>query len=257
VADRLHASGQTKRARSWKTVRPEALVPAEREVATGKLLGRQATERQSESKDRRDERDGRRPPRRRPTGRALAVAGTALAVVVAGSGIALALTRDNNPAQPTAARSPSGGPAGTPAGGPSTTSQPGTGPTTGAGSGVRVYRGTVTVTWGPSTSSNTSVVQVLCTPSGTCVTGLTNREPNSVTIPLGSGAPGTYAFAFPRKADPCTTRFPFDAVKGSVVLTETSLSYRSTSPGWNLKCSATHYTRNAPMTVSYKGTLQP
>lgn len=270
MADRLHKSDQTRRSRVWRAVRPEALVPAERSLDTGKVLSGRA-ERQARSKDRHDERDGRQgsgrrrartgqPSGHRPAGRSVIVAGSVLILAVAASSIAYAVTRDDA-AQPTAGQSPTpvGGSAAQPGGGAAATPSVGTGggATTGTAPTVRKYQGRLTVTWGASTTTNTSMVAVACAASGACVTGLTDTWPATITIPLGSGAPGTYPYAFPRKEDPCTTTFPADAVRGSVVLTETSLSYRSTSPGWEIKCSSTRYTRSDRRTTSYIGRLQP
>ena len=42
-----------------------------------------------------------------------------------------------------------------------------------------------------------------------------------------------------------------------MVLSETSLSFRSTSPGWDLRCGSGKFTRYAERTMSYTGTLQP
>lgn len=186
------------------------------------------------------------------------LAGTALAVVVAASGIAVAVTRDTG-SRPNAGQLPAlgGGTAATPGGGTPTSPLAGTGAgaVPGAGAAVRSYEGTLSWTWGTGETKR-SVVNLYCT-AGACVTALSNRVPTLAAIALGSGASGTYPFALPRRGDPCTTNLPVDAIKGSVVLTETTLSFRSTSPGWDLRCGNGKYTRNAKRTMSYSGLLQP
>jgi hypothetical protein len=187
--------------------------------------------------------------------------GAALAVVVAASGIALAMTRDTG-LPPTAGQFPT--PGGVTPGGLATTTAPGapstptggTGAVPGAGAAVRSYQGTLSWVWGTS-GSKSSMVNVYCTAGG-CVTALSNRVPTLVSIPLGDGAPGTYPFALPRRGDPCSAKgIPIDAIRGAVVLSERALSFKSTSPGWDLRCGNGRFTYYAKRTMSYAGTLQP
>jgi hypothetical protein len=267
VADDLLKSGQASRVGTWTAIRPEALIPAERDVTTGKVLAHHLDGR-PRSKDRRDERDSRQPSpahkrlrgrarrRRSAPVRVLLLAGTALAAVVAGSGIALALTRDHA-SPPTAQPSPAPvGTSATPARQASATPSGGAGALPQPGQASRFYRGKVIETWPGTRYVSTGQWSVECSADGACAIDLPGSPTSPRVVQLGSGAPGTYPFSFPRLGDPCTTEFLTDAEQGSVVLTETSLSMRSTTAGWHVQCSANSVSAQVKVTRTFSGKLQ-
>lgn len=165
MARELRGSEQARRAGLWDEVRPEALVPAERDPVTGSLT--RSADSDGGAKDRRTEssgpdtspptRSGRHPARAWRRWPVVAAAGAAALVIGVGGAVALANRDADGPGS--AAPTPTGTPASTAAGAPPT--PPGTAVV--GGLDERLYTGTLTSSSeGDVLSSSTAPARIRC-----------------------------------------------------------------------------------------------
>lgn len=253
MARQLRGSEQARRAGLWDEVRPEALVPGERDPLTGSLT--RSADSDAAAKDRRTEssaadgspRTGPRPHPVRAWGRWPVVAAAGAAALVIGIGGAVALANGDAGDPGSAAPAPTGT---LPPTGSASPTQPGA--VAVGGLDERLYSGTLTsLSEGEVLSSGTFPVRVICLDEcelsviGSRRTVTWPRDDTDVTVLL------------PQEGDVAAWCGDGDfspAESWRITMTEDALGFTKTSPAAEAECPDGTTSSLPNSTVEFSGT---